>query len=81
MSEIEKFFEDLKAVPDSQRCVMNLSFNNPQPTLGYVLARPDTPACKVKEHLLDVLDYCSIAFNLPYDASFFKKHLFAYTDH
>jgi len=80
MSEVEKFFEDLKKVPDSRECVMNLVFNNPQPTLGYVLARPGTPACDVKNHILDVLNYCIMAFNLPYDVDAFKKHLFEYTD-
>lgn len=76
MSEIEQFFGHLREVPDSQCCIMDKVFSNNLPTLGFRLAGPDTPACVVKEHLLDIMHYCAVAFSLPYDHSELKKLVF-----
>lgn len=77
MSEVESFFNHLKSYPDEAPCSLSLGFGTPQPQLGFSVASQQDPAVKVKEHLFNIICYCSLAFAIPVDLKAMKDEIFS----
>ncbi len=76
MSEVEKLFEGIKAVPSDYPVDLTLSYGQMPIEFGFTVARVGDPSKNVKNFLYGICVYCSMSFEIQVDLSKIKSEIF-----